>query len=213
MSSSMQALQGFFPLFAAVGVDGDLVDAGEGELALEGHVEDVDQDDVGAGQEAPRQAYGLDRAGGEIHRGEDPAVGLVGRLLDHQHWPGRGTAQQARGGGAEQPVAQEGFAAGADDEQVGIFGVSLGGDHVGRGAGADAQAGGDALVMGGIGEQCAQAVAGGVLEALPDLRAAVTQQPAQGVEGPEVQGVEHGVAGAAGGGQLEAPVHGVAGGG
>jgi hypothetical protein len=132
-------------------VDDAILDAGNAQLALIRQLEGMQQHDLGRGGQLPAEADGLCGCRREVHRNQQAAVGFVRRLLDHQHRSSERLAQQARGGGPEQGMAQERFAARTDDQQVGIERIGLIGDDLQGGSGNDAGIGCHAAVVRRVG--------------------------------------------------------------
>jgi hypothetical protein len=132
-------------------MDDSILDAGNAQFARVGQFEGMQQHDFGCGGQLPAEADGLCGRRREVHRNQQAAVGFVRWLLDHQHRSLERLAQQARGGGSEQGMAQERLAARTDDQQVGIERIGLIGDDLQGGSGNDAGIGCHAAVVRRVG--------------------------------------------------------------
>ncbi|MNE83559.1 hypothetical protein D3C80_1803820 [compost metagenome] len=74
-----------------------LADPGMAQAALEGHLEGVQQDDLGLRRQRAGHGDGLQRARREVHRDQHPAI-VVLRLATHHQQRPTGLAQHALGG-------------------------------------------------------------------------------------------------------------------
>ncbi len=175
----------------SVVVEDGVLDAGKGQLALEGNIESMQQDDIRSGRQLLAEP---DRRSGdrrEIDRDQQPLIRPCWRLFDHQHRTRGLLAQQAPGRRTEQDVAQGRLTARAEDEQSGTDGLGVGKDDRERSTDNDLGVRGDTLMAARLANQSSELLPRLLLEPLLDLWRAAAERFAQTVDGIELDGMHH----------------------